>query len=98
MNYHEKDLPFDEIRKESGDYFDSIEEAMKETGLNACHIWSVVEADDDQGGEWICYGPCHHYINLLGLVATKEKHDCETYYNYEWRTAEENEGLDRACE
>ena len=75
MTLHTEDFPFEEIRKESGDYFDSAQEAMDATGLGLDHIWSVVCEDDTY-----CYGPSHHYVNLIGFVATKEAHDGETYY------------------
>ena len=42
-------------------------------------IWSVVIADTDEGYTY-SYGPCEHWIGRLGYVATKEKHDGNTYY------------------
>ena len=80
MTYHEEDLPFEEIRRESGDYFDNLEQAIKETGKMACHVWSVTEGEDDNNNQWYCYGPPHHYVNLIGLVVTNERHDFDTYY------------------
>ena len=74
----EEDFPFDEIRKESGDYFDSIKE-MKDLGFTENQMWSVVMSDHDNGYVYT-YGPRGHCVNLLGYVATQEKHDGDTYY------------------
>lgn len=70
----EGEFPFEEIKKESGDYFDRVYEA-KEAGYQRDQIWSVTEHD----GVW-CWGPPHHWVNLIGYVATKERHDFNTYY------------------
>ena len=69
-----EDFPFEEIRTESGDYFASIEEASA-AGYPSDQVWSVTE----ENNEWF-YGPPHHWINLVGYIATKEKHDHKTYY------------------
>ena len=70
----EEDFPYEEIRQESGDYFDSWKQA-KEAGFDDNQIWSVCVHDDTY-----CYGPPGHVVNHLGHVATKEKHDMDTYY------------------
>jgi hypothetical protein len=80
MKVHEQDFPFDEIKKESGDYFNTIQEAMN-AGYIPNQIWSVVEGDDEKV---FIYGPCHHVVNLIGYIATKEYHDGETYYQEEF--------------
>ncbi len=67
------DFPFEEIRKPSGDYFDTIAEAQA-AGFDLNQIWSVV--CDEQ----YTIGPPHHWINLLGYIATNETHDNNTYY------------------
>ena len=68
------DFPFDEIRRESGDYFDTIQQA-REAGYSDNQIWSVTEDNNT-----FCYGPSRHWVNLLGYVATAEKHNDNTYY------------------
>jgi len=69
-------FPFDEIRAEpNGDFFDSVADAMA-AGFDLDQIWSVTCHDDDT----FCHGPSHHYVNLLGFVATNERHDGHTYY------------------
>ena len=75
---HEEEFPFEEIRDEQGDYFLTIEDAKKHTGHDESHIWSVTEHDNT----W-CYGPSHHYVNLIGYLATHEAHDGNTYYSTE---------------
>ena len=78
MSEHFCDFPFVEYRKGGidGDFFASVEEAFDE-GWSEDQIWSIVECGED---EWT-YGPPHHYINLIGYVATHERHDGETYYH-----------------
>lgn len=71
---HTRYFPFEEIRKPCGNMFDSWQEA-KEAGYDDDQIWSVADHD----GTWV-WGPPHHYVNVLGFVATKERHDHETYY------------------
>lgn len=73
-----EDFPFEEIRTESGDFFHTLEE-VKALGYAEDQIWSVVVAENDEGYTYN-YGPCDHWINRLGYVATKEKHDGNTYY------------------
>jgi len=71
----EQEFPYEEIRKEpDGDFFDSIEEA-KALGFAESQIWSVTECDNS-----FAYGPSHHWVNLLGYVATVEHHDGKTYF------------------
>ena len=74
----EGDFPFEEIRKESGDFFSNIKE-MEDLGFTEDQMWSVVCTDHDNGSTYT-YGPRDHIINLLGYVATKEKHDGDTFY------------------
>ena len=71
---HEADFPFEEIRKEGGDYWLSWKEA-KEAGYDDNQIWSVTECDDT-----FTYGPPEHYVNHIGHTVTKERHDGNTYY------------------
>lgn len=73
-NQRNQDFPFDEIRQESGDYFEYIQQA-KDAGYNENQIWSVTEEDNV-----FCYGPSRHWINILGYIATDEQHDNNTYY------------------
>ena len=77
MNLHKEDFPFDEIRDENGDYFDTAQDVMN-AGHSITQVWSVSE----EAGVFT-YGPHHHYINVIGFVATREHHDGETYYEYE---------------
>lgn len=70
----EQEFPYEEIRKDSGDFFDSIAEA-KAAGFEESQIWSVTECEDT-----FTYGPSRHWVNLLGYVATVEHHDDNTYF------------------
>lgn len=74
----EGDFPFEEIRDDvvggNGDYFASWQ-AAKDAGFDDDQIWSVTGGD-----EGYTYGPPHHYINHIGHIATKERHDGDTYY------------------
>lgn len=97
-NFMDGDFPFDEIRQESGDYFDSIDQA-RSAGYADSQIWSVCCHDD----EWV-YGPPFHWVNLIGYIATLEHHDRMTYYteivpdNYDEPTeAEEWHSFDPDC-
>lgn len=85
---HEKEFPFNELKMPTGDYYDNPTQMMN-AGFEESQMWSVVEADADDGSEYLCYGPVHHYVNLLGYIATAEKHDGNTYYNECIKTAEE---------
>ena len=82
MIYENTDFPFDEIRDNGGDYFYNVDQAIKQTGLTADHVWSVVSDDHMDKDGWMVYifGPAHHYCNVIGYVATNEPHDGETYY------------------
>ena len=73
-----KDFPFKEIRKKSGDFFHTLEE-VKALGYTEDQIWSVLIAENNEGYTY-SYGPCDYLMNRLGYVATKEKHDGNTYY------------------
>ena len=75
MNIKPGDFPFNEIRRENGDYFATAVEAVRETGFPFNQVWSVTECDGT-----FCYGPAYHYVNLIGFIATKETHDNDTYY------------------
>lgn len=75
MTDHFCEFPFDEIRQPSGDFFDTWQQ-VKDAGFDDDQIWSVVVAEDT----W-SFGPPHHWVNLMGYVATKERHDGETYYH-----------------
>lgn len=75
MADHYCDFPFEQIRRADGDYFESWQEAQW-NGFDDDQIWSVTECEDT----WT-YGPPHHYINHVGHIATKERHDGETYYH-----------------
>tara|TARA_R100001015_G_C4597616_1_gene152718 strand:+ start:725 stop:1126 length:402 start_codon:yes stop_codon:yes gene_type:complete len=82
---HEQDFPFDEIREQHGGLFSTVADAKKRSGYDESHIWSVTECE----GTW-CYGPPHHYVNLIGYIATHEAHDDNTYYEEkDWREQEE---------
>ena len=74
-----EEFPYEEIRKDSGDYFDSIQE-MEDAGFKESQMWAITYADGDHGATFHCYGPRHHWVNLVGYVATKEHHDGDTYY------------------
>jgi hypothetical protein len=91
------DFPFEIFRQPNGDYFNSWEEARL-AGYDDDQIWSVTEGDDEDGSEWSTYGPPHHYVNHIGHIATKERHDHNTYYHECWRTAEEAAEVERWLE
>lgn len=74
VRYFQQDFPFNEIRNETGDYFASVTEAIN-AGYQKSQIWSVA---DSEGA--YTYGPSHHYVNVIGYVATTEHHDDNTYY------------------
>ena len=85
---HHEEFPFDEIRDDDGDYFATVERAKTLTGYDESHIWSITETNDVY--PTYCYGPSHHYVNLIGYIATHEAHDGNTYYEEEsWRKQEE---------
>ena len=75
MAHHTEEFPYEEHRDPvTGDYFSSVRDAL-EAGFELNQIWSVAESDGT-----FCYGPPHHFVNVLGFVATKETHDNDTYY------------------
>lgn len=83
MKCQTTEFPFTEVRQKTGDYFDSIQQAVS-AGFAKSQIWSVTVTDDvdDNGREYSAYsyGPSHHWVNVMGYVATHEHHDGETYY------------------
>lgn len=74
MTNHYCEFPFEEIRAESGDFFQTIEEA-KTQGYALNQIWSVLQAEST-----FVYAPPRHYINLIGYTVTAEPHDDATRY------------------
>jgi hypothetical protein len=73
--HHECEFPFEEIREVNGDYF-RTRAAVKKAGFEDSQTWSVIECDGAYS-----FGPPHHYVNLLGYIATTEHHDNNTYYH-----------------
>lgn len=88
MAAYEQEFPFQELKTPTGDYYDNRNE-MERAGFVESQMWSVTDADDDDGSEYLCYGPVHHYVNLIGYIATAEHHDGDTYYIECVKTAEE---------
>ena len=89
----QKPFPFEEIRDEHGDYFSTVDQA-EAAGFSERQIWSVTiddELDEDTGQErtTLCFGPHHHYVNLLGYVATIEPRMSDDEYYYETATVED---------
>lgn len=72
---HLAEFPFEEIRTPSGDYFAS-QHQVRMAGYPDNQIWSVVVEE----GIWV-FGPSHHWVNVVGYIATAETHDGETYYS-----------------
>jgi hypothetical protein len=89
----EGDFPFEEIRDDvvggNGDYFASWQ-AAKDAGFDDDQIWSITGGDDNS----YTYGPPHHYVNHIGHIATKERHDNATYYVETWEMDEDDEDYD----
>lgn len=77
MKDHFQDFPYTAIMDTTGRYFTTVESAV-EAGHDPDQIWSVVQCD----GAWT-YGPPRHVVNLMGYIATVERHDGETYYHEE---------------
>lgn len=75
MTLHNKDFPFIEVRAKNEGYFETRIDA-ENAGYNVNQIWSVAVSDEMV----FTYGPSHHYINVLGYIATEEPHDGDTYY------------------
>jgi len=88
MAEYEIEFPFTELKTPTGDYYDNRTQ-MERAGFVESQMWSVTDADDDDGSEYLCYGPVHHYVNLIGYIATAEHHDGDTYYIECIKTAEE---------
>jgi len=79
MATHETDFPYTEVREPSGNYWQTIQQAL-DAGHSEDQIWSVCAEDvADDAVAWT-YGPSHHYVNLIGYTVTQERHDGETYY------------------
>lgn len=74
MPTHQKDFPFEIIKKPNEDYFASAAEAQA-AGFELNQIWSVAEVDNT-----FTYGPAGHIFDVIGFIATQETHDGETYY------------------
>lgn len=73
LTVNESGFPFEEVAR-----FDSLQQVPE--GVSKDHIWSVVVTDLDCGCTSWCYGPSHHYVNLMHYVQTAERHDGDTYY------------------
>ena len=93
----QSDFPFQELKTPTGDVYDN-QAQMQLAGFDETQMWSIVEATGDDDSEWLIYGPVHHYVNLVGYVATAEHHDGETYYEECVRTAEEAQAARLECE
>jgi len=79
MATHETAFPHTEIRDLAGDYWPTIDACLA-AGYEFSQVWGVTVTDcDDDATVW-CYGPAHHYVDLIGYVVTAEHHDGETYY------------------
>ena len=79
-----EEFPYEEIRdngRDDGDYWHTVADALA-AGYALDQIWSVTIEDEDNG-TWFCYGPSHHYVNVIGYTVTRERHDGETYFT-EW--------------
>ena len=75
----QKDFPFEEIKDENGDFFNSARELL-DLGYVPSQIWSIVSEEGEDGKEYFVFGPSRHYVNLIGFIATEERHDGRTYY------------------
>ena len=81
MATHETDFPYYAIPDRNGDYWPTIDSCLA-AGFKLSQVWSVTVTDTDEDNDdpvW-CYGPAHHYVNLIGYVVTFEHHDGDTYY------------------
>jgi hypothetical protein len=76
--HKEERFPFKEELQDGG-FFQTIQE-LKDLGYTDDQIWSVCEAQDEDGSFWYVTGPCYHRCDLMGYTATKERHDGLTYY------------------
>lgn len=68
-------FPYEEIRAADGDYFPS-QHAARMAGYLDNQIWSIAVVDDT----WT-FGPSHHWVNVIGYIATNETHDNKTYFD-----------------
>ena len=79
MSHQQTPFPYHEIRDDvvggNGDYFES-QDAARSAGYDDDQIWSVTHGVEDT----YSYGPPWHYVNLVGFIATEERHDNNTYY------------------
>ena len=82
------EFPFNELRTPTGDYYDNKAQ-LERAGFEESQMWSVVEGESEDGSEVLCYGPVHHYVNILGYIGTAEHHDGDTYYYEVIKTAAE---------
>ena len=80
--HYNTEFPYEEIYQPDGNLFCSVQQAI-DAGFNLNQIWSVTIGDHT-----MCFGPSHHWVNLLGYLATKETHDGETYYEEDCLTFE----------
>ena len=71
---YDREFPFDEIKLPSGDYFETVDQAMKQTGLGVNHVWSVTYDDheDDESAQVYITGPSHHYCNLYRVYSHRK--------------------------
>ena len=72
------EFPFEPIRDSSGDYWQSVSDCVA-AGFSEDQVWSVAVVDEDDHVIF-CYGPAHHYVNVIGYVATNERHDGDQYF------------------
>ena len=79
MAIYKQEFPFNELKTPTGDYYDNRIE-MERAGFQESQMWSVTAYIREDGSEYLIYGPVHHYINMLGYIATAEHHDGDTYY------------------
>ena len=74
-----KDFTFEGIKDENGDFFNSTRELL-DLGYVLSQIWSIGSEEGEDSKEYFVFGPSHHYVNLIGFIATEERHDGRTYY------------------
>ena len=85
MQYHKDYFPFDEIR-DKGNYFLHLSPIL-ELGYKRSQIWSVATPTIEEGSpvhSQFVYGPSHHFVDVIGYIATEEHHDNQTYYIEEY--------------
>lgn len=71
-------FPFEQELRNGG-FYETIKE-LKDLGFGDDQIWSVCEVEQEDGSLWYVTGPSHHSLNLLGFIATFQRHDGLTYY------------------